>query len=336
MKQSYAQMKPYIGDINQLMPVLDGKLSGGFQDGVRFVEVSNGGNLVVTVLPDRCMDIYQVRYKGKNINYIGPCGITAPSYYDSQGDGWLRSFYAGMLTTIGLQNVGAAATVGGVAQGLHGRISNAPAELVNCNRTLVNDLPAVTLEGSMREAQFFGENLQLTRKYEFCYEEDAILLTDTITNHGYGPRPFVYGLHLNYGYPLLDEGVELTIPTENITPRSQHAADHIDTWQQVDAPAYPFEERCYLHDMKKDENGLCYYEIYNPKLNMGVRVQYNGNQFPYFCQWKMLEKGHYIMGLEPYNAPLDGPKLFEEGCKAPVLAPGESIVHKVKLEFFSK
>ena len=72
MSQTYQEMLEHIGDLDQLISFKEAVLTGGFQDGVRMMEVANGGNLSVTVLPDRCMDLYQVRYKGKNLNYLAP------------------------------------------------------------------------------------------------------------------------------------------------------------------------------------------------------------------------------------------------------------------------
>lgn len=170
MKKTYQKMREYIGDENQLMPFQLGKLVGGFQDGVSFAEIGNGGNLSVTVLPDRCMDIYQVRYKGKNMNYLAPCGIIAPEYYDAQGYRWLRSFFVGMLTTLGLQHLGKPSVrPDGEELGLHGRIDNTPAEQVRYTRGIENNQPTLLLEGCMKEARLFGENLTLHRSLKFKY-----------------------------------------------------------------------------------------------------------------------------------------------------------------------
>ena len=96
----------YVGDADQLMSVRDARLLNGRQDGVRMIQVDNGGALGCTILPGRAMDCYQMRYKGVNLNYIAPCGIVAPSYYDARGTEWLRSFFVGFLTTCGLQHIG--------------------------------------------------------------------------------------------------------------------------------------------------------------------------------------------------------------------------------------
>jgi galactose mutarotase-like enzyme len=50
----------------------------------------------------------------------------------------------------------------------------------------------------------------------------------------------------------------------------------------------------------------------------------------------MLGKGEYVLGLEPMNVFLDGPKLNEEGCMAPILAPGADMTYEVEIEFIDK
>ena len=337
MSEDYRKLLEYVGDQDQLISLQDAVMTGGFADGVRMMEVSNGGNLSVTMLPSRCMDIYQVRYKGKNMNYLAPCGIVAPEYYDAQGFRWLRNFFVGMLTTCGLQHTGSPRVLeDGEELGLHGRMANTPAENIRYERGLKDGVPSLTLEGTMREARIFGENLSLHRKIEFEYEKDSIVLTDTITNHGFGDRQFLYALHLNYGYPLLEEGTKLIFDTLETKPRTDEAAKYMDTWRDVEGPSYPYPERCYFHKIAKDEQGNAQYTIFNEKRGIGVNVQYNGNDLPYFTEWKMLGKGEYVMGLEPMNDFLDGPKLGEEGCTAPVLGPLESKVYVTRINFIDK
>lgn len=333
MGQSYQEQLEYIGDLNQLISMQEGVLSGGFQDGVRVMEVDNGGNLSATVLPGRCMDLYQVRYKGKNMNYLAPCGIVAPEYYDAQGTRWLRNFFVGMLTTCGLQHFGNPRIKDGEELGLHGRIANTPAENVKYTRGVRGETPTLTLEGTMREARIFGENLTLHRNLEFVYGEDSILLTDTITNHGFGDRQVLYALHLNYGYPLLEEGCKLILDTEETKPREENAARYLATWQQIEAPQYPYPERCYFHKLRRDSDGMVQYTLFNERRGIGVNVRYSGVDLPFFCQWKMLGKGEYVLGLEPMNVFLDGPKADEPACAAPVLGPGESKTYQARLNF---
>lgn len=62
------------------------------------------------------------------MSYMSPCGYVAPSYYDSIGTNWLKSFTAGFLTTCGLEAVGSPCVDAGETLPLHGTIGNLPCE----------------------------------------------------------------------------------------------------------------------------------------------------------------------------------------------------------------
>ena len=97
----YAHERRYIGNDAQLFSVKEYTLTQGKARGVRAVDVSTAAGLDYTVLPDRCMDIHQVRFHGKNACLLTPTGIVAPAYYDDAGEGLLKSFTGGFLTTCG-------------------------------------------------------------------------------------------------------------------------------------------------------------------------------------------------------------------------------------------
>lgn len=77
----YQEQRVYTGNLRQLFSVRESRLLGGKMDGVRVADIHNGGNLEVCVAVDRCMDIPEVRYRGRVLNYIiTPNGIVHPSY----------------------------------------------------------------------------------------------------------------------------------------------------------------------------------------------------------------------------------------------------------------
>ena len=330
------KMNPYIGDLNQLISYDLCTLSGGKQEGVECAHIHNGGNLNVTILPGRGMDVYQMRYKGTNVNYIAPNGIISSKYYEAEGNGFLRNFYVGFMTTCGLQNIGGPAEVNGEKHGLHGRISNQPAENVNVKHNFQNGKVGLALSGTMREASIFNVNLRLNREYSFVYGEDVIYVTDTITNLGFSSEKYLYALHINYGYPLLQPGTLLLLDTANVSPRDEYAGQYISSWKEIEEPECPYRERCYFHDLVENHEGESQYTIFNPNLKIGVNVKYSKKDFPYFVQWKMLGKGEYVMGLEPMNSPIDGPKIGEQGCKAPTIEPGESKIFNYSFSFIDQ
>lgn len=328
----------YVADPDQLMTVYDGFLTGGTRDGVRFMEVHNGGNISAMVLPGRCMDIYQVRYKGQNLNFIGNCGIVAAPFYDAQRNRWLRSFFAGMLTTMGLQNAGGAYTdASGDERGQHGRIANTPAENVSYERKITDGVPEVILSGTMRESAFGRCNFTLKRTLRFVYGKDSIDITDEITNHDYADRQYAYGLHLNYGYPLLEEGTELIFDAEESRALDAESEPYFRNIHVMEAPVEDGQKNLeFLHHLKQDADGNSGYTVYNRKRGLGVHVTFRADDFPAFNEWKYIGKGEYVVALEPVVLNMDGPKLGQPGCEAPVLKSGESRKYRYSLTFFEQ
>lgn len=325
----------YIGCEDQLLTCFEGVLTDGPSAGVKFIHVENGGELSVQILPDRGLGLYQVRFAGQNMNYLSPAGVRSPRLYDAREDHFLRSFYVGQMTTGGLQNIGPERRVYGELQGLHGNFDNTEASCVSCRRFVTDDGKAgLEISGTVREGRIFGENLKVERSYRFTEGEDTIVLHDTVTNEGFAPRQFVLLYHINFGYPLLEEGTKMILDSEEVKPRTAEAEKYMSTWNVIEAPSAPYPERCYFHKVRQDADGMCEYRLYNEKRGIGAAVRYSGKLLPHFCEWKMLGKGEYVLGLEPSNASMDGPAPGEEGCDAPLLQPGESISYRIEFRYF--
>ena len=71
------------------------RLCGGKGDGMRIPPNENGKGLMATFVPDRCLDLYRLEYKGINLGFFSPAGYVAPAYYNK--DEFLRSFTAGFF-----------------------------------------------------------------------------------------------------------------------------------------------------------------------------------------------------------------------------------------------
>ncbi|MBE6670766.1 MAG: DUF4432 family protein, partial [Ruminococcaceae bacterium] len=82
LKTRCAMNNKYIGNRMQLFDVREYKFSGGKAEGTRAIDIWNGANLHFTILPDRCLDLFTVRYKNKNMAFHTPNGVVNPSYYN--------------------------------------------------------------------------------------------------------------------------------------------------------------------------------------------------------------------------------------------------------------
>ena len=328
----YESIKQYIGNRQQLFSVRESRLSGGRADGVRVIDVQNGGNLSVTIVPDRCMDIFSVRYKGRCLNYITSNGLAHPAYYEVTGEGWSEAFSGGFLYTCGLSNTGLRSGTEWDAQKEHGCIANRPAERVNIVETETPDGPAVEITGTMKEGMLAGTNLSLTRSIRLSYQRDVVEVTDTVKNEGFRRVPHTILYHCNMGYPLLQPDSKFSIPHSAVRPRTPFAEEMLPHLDEILPPQDALEEMCYYYSILPDDSGWCAAMLENARENLRLRLRFDASTLDHFIQWKNFVKGEYIMGLEPANAPIDGREDALARGELPCLEGGETRTYRLIFE----
>ena len=317
-------MNPYIGHDSQLYGVEEHRLVGGKGDGMRLFQINNGKGLELTVSPDRAGDITRLRYKGINMSYMSPCGYVAPAYYDSIGSNWLGSFTAGFLTTCGLQAVGSPCTDEGEVLPLHGSIANTPCE----QAYWTEEDGALVVHAIVKDETIFGRKLRLTRKLVVSTEENSFEICDMIENTGDRVEPMEILYHMNMGYPLLDEDSVVKVPAASVTARDAHAEEDIENCLSMEKPTAGYQERCYYFKFA-DENGMA--SIWQPKLNLGLCMNFDAKELDGFVEWKMMGVRDYVLGLECGNCYPDGRDVMRRTGMLKFLQPGEKKEYKVRI-----
>jgi len=317
----------YCGHEGQTRGVEEHRLVGGRGDGMRLFEVRNGLGLEVTVAADRCADLYRVRFMGRNMGFFSPCGYVAPAYYDKDGDGFLKSFTTGFLTTCGLSAAGAPCEDDGESLPLHGTIGNTPADHIYWDETE----DALRVHATVREARIFQRKLILRRTLTFSCRENLLTISDAVENHGDAPSPLMLLYHMNMGYPLLSERAEVVIPSKTVTPRNAHAAEDLDTHLKMLPPQPGFEEQCYYHSFEGTGRAM----IFNPDIGLGLEISFDTSVLDHFCEWKMMGVHDYVLGLEPGNCICDGRKAVREAGELKWIAPGERKEFAVQVRFLA-
>lgn len=320
------KMNPYIGHHNQISGVEEVRLTGGKGDGMRLLQVRNGKGLELTISADRCADISRIIFKGDNMSYFSPCGYVAPAYYDKDGDGFLKSFTAGFLTTCGLTAVGSPCEDEGETLPLHGTIANTPCEQISWSE----DDEKIEIRAVVNDSRIFSRKLVLYRTVTVGKQDNTVTVTDTVENQGDAVSPLMLLYHMNMGYPLLSENAVLEIPSKKVTPRNAHAAEDLDTWNRMLPPTPGFEEQCYYHEFEKD--GCA--RIYNPDIRKGLEIRFDARELDCMTEWKMMGVRDYVLGLEPGNCTADGRDVMRSTGKLKFLAPGESRTYSVQIRFF--
>jgi hypothetical protein len=315
----------HTGDPGQVVGIKDYILNSGKAKGVRAFDIRNGSGLEFTILADRCLDIAGLYFKGVNCSYLSRSGIVAPEFFEPEGSGFLRSFFAGFLTTCGLRNVGAPCEVDGEKFGIHGRISNTPAEEISSYCSWDNDTPVITVNGKMREARLFGENLILHRTISCKAGENKISIHNTVENAGFKSEPLMLLFHFNLGYPLLDNEAKLITPTIKLLPRDEIAEKGKDCYGSFEDPVPGYAEQVFGHELRGNQEGKKRVSLVNPNLPLALSLEFNMNQLPEFHQWKQMGEGDYVLGLEPANCSVLGRAAALESQKVSIIEPGETM-----------
>jgi len=313
------------GNLSQVGGTRAYELSDGPEKGVRAVDFRTGTGFEFTVLPDRGLDISAASYRGMSLVWQSPVGEVAPTFYEPEGLGWLRTFHGGLLTTCGLTHAGAPCQDGNESLGLHGRYSTIPAREVCVESEWQGDEYVMTMKGVVRQAVLFGENLSLTRRILARLGESRLWLEDLVENTGFEKCPFVILYHINAGFPLVDLGTRLISTSVSVSPRDEEAEKGKEEFNVMSEPVAGYREKVYFHKMKSDPEGYAHGALVNARLGLGLYVKYKTDTLPHFVQWKMMGEGAYVVGVEPSNSLLRGRPQERKAGTLTELAPGEKV-----------
>lgn len=308
-------------------------LNDGPAKGTAAIDVDTGTGLRFTVLPDRGLDISRASFNQYNLVYLTPNGEVHPAFYDRHGEGWLRNFFAGLLTTCGLTTVGPPGMDGDAELGLHGRYTNLPALRVQDRSGWDGDRYCIEIVGTVEQCILFGNKMRLTRTLLAEAGVSAVTIRDRVENYGYAPSPYTILYHINAGFPLLSGASELVLTAEKTEPCDAQSKPGMENWMVFSDPIAGFEEENFLHTMRADASGLARVGFLNPSLGegLGLQLRFDTSTLPFFNEWKMVGQKDYVVGIEPCNAPCENRATLREMGLLPMLAPGESCTTEVEI-----
>ncbi len=320
-----------VGDMSQLADARLCELESGRGRGVRAVELKTGSGLNATILPDRGMDIAWAEYKGVPLAYISKAGVCSPWLFEEPGFGFMRNFTCGLLTTCGIANMGAVCTDQGKDYGLHGRISNIPAEDIGISKEWEGDDYVIRIRGKVRESAMFGENFTLTREISTKLGDTKITLHDTIENCSFQRQPYMILYHYNFGFPLVSATTKVYHSEGVVSPRDETARSGFDSYDTLQTPVPGFSEHCFNISMKDNRDDMLYACLFNRELNMGAYIRYRKNDLDYLNEWKQMGEGDYVFGWEPSNCLPEGREKARSNNRLPYLEPGETREYRFEI-----
>lgn len=317
-----------VGSLSQLARVDRFVESDGPAFGARRFRMVTGGGLEVEIHPDRALDLGQVTFNGVPMAWMSAVGITSPATASSRETEWLRSFGGGMMATCGLDTFGPPSVDEGVEYPMHGRVGAIPASIDSVRV----ERDTVSVEGTVRQARVFGENLLMRRRWSAGVGSTTLRLEDTITNAGASDSSHMILYHLNLGWPLLDEDARLSINSVRSWPRDEAAAAATGSVTLIEGPQRGFREQVFGHDFAGRPAAVA--KVENPRLGMSFELRFDPASLPGLHEWKMFGEYEYALGLEPTNVnSFAGRAGTREAGMLPFLAPGESVTYSLELIF---
>ena len=314
------ELMKYVGSLQQVAYVRPVTYTEGRSSGLKAYDVKNG-KLSMRIIADKCMDVSELSYGGININFLSKPGLQGRNQYDTNGQEAIYSIMGGLFFTSGLDNICAPCNINGIAYPMHGRIRTIPAEHLSADAGWEGNDYVLKVSGEMREAGLFGSNMVLRRSIETKLGEKSITVTDEIENQSFRAEQLMLLYHINMGYPFLDENTRLLIPTSKVTARDKNGEGHEAEYDRMDAPKDNEQEYVFIHSLNYDENGNTMVCVLNKPLGIGLKLEFNKKNLPYFMEWKSTGSGDYVVGLEPANSSVYGQPYHVKNGDLHKLAP---------------
>lgn len=304
--------------------------------------------LRVTVLLDRGSDIVEFRYKPLDLDllHFGQQGLRNPmqeipsAYTDSP----YLDFFNGGWNEI-LPNGGSPVIYKGAALGQHGEIS-----LLPWRCSLLEDTPDRVAARLWVRALRTPFLLEKTLSMEAG--KAALFIDERLTNEGGESMPLMWGHHIAFGRPFLEEGAVIDTPArrfivhppmDGYEPR-RFQPDTEDVWPHAravdgttgDASVVPpygedqTQEMGYITDFEEG-----WYAITNSARQVGFGIHFDPALFRYVWYWQQLGDGAegypwwgrtHVAALEPWTSfPTDGLLDAIGNGTALTLTPGQVI-----------
>jgi len=326
-----------VGDIRQLAKVEPVELVNGSERGVRSVRIRNGGGLDMTVVTDRGMAITDLAFQGVPQAFQTGVGVAHPAFSEPQGLGWLRTWPGGFLTPCGLTQVGSPNEDQGESLGQHGRVAGIPARDVHWGGEWKDDDYFLWVEGTVRQAAMFGEDISLRRRIGTWLGGTRFWIEDTVQNHSFKPVPHMFLQHFNLGFPLVDAGTRLELPDHVTQARDAVAQAGIEQYSQFEEPQPGYNEQVFYHNIQPGPGGQVEVRLINPNFNgsreLCVYWRYSVSEYPFLVEWKMMGEGPYVVGIEPANCQAGGRAAERQRGSLQILEPLETRHYRIEVGF---
>lgn len=325
------------------------------QNGVEMISLENN-RIKLVIASGKGADIVEILHKEKDVdcmwhsfNELRPMGYPSSkaaaggSFIDTYAGGWQELF----------PTYGAPADYYGAEIGVHGEACIYPWE---CR--IIEDSAekiSVACTARMIRSPFFLEKV-------FTMELDSygFSISQSVTNTGLLPLEFMWGHHPAFGFPFIEKGVTIELagrPDVSVLPETIGENCPFDGAVSGKWPMLPgrdgkpvdvsvtaaMSDKVYFECVASGlEDGE--YRIFNPVKDIGVRMEWDKEVFPYLWIWGMYG-GHqsapwfgraYTLAVEPWSSLPGDFKAAREAGHTLKVGAGECRETQVRFSYYSK
>ncbi len=143
--------------------------------------------------------------------------------------------------------------------------------------------------------------------------------------------------HVNFGWPLIDEGTKLLWQGNTQAKPGGINADLFNDKTDFKTCPAPLDshsgtgEAVAFIDPVADDAGLCEAGVHNEKLGLSVRMSWQKKQLPWLINWQHWGRGEYVTGIEPATHPPIGQAAARANSTLLFLQPGERRIFDLEL-----
>ena len=301
LEQEKRELLKRMGGMEQVAGVRPVSFSSGRAKGTEALEVRNLAGFQFTILPDQCMNLLDLSWRGTNLGFLSKNGLTGERFASPLDSEFLYRWPAGMLYTCGLASTGPANVDEGLYRTEHGRIGLMPAENLSVVQGWEDDEYRIRVRGVMRESMLFGYNLRLTREISVGLFDRHLVIEDTLENLEPKEEPFMLLYHVNFGFPLVDDGTEVVRSNAQTKVHPATPSDALQAWNRMGPPVDGAPEHVFYHT---GDQSLPVHTagVLNDTLGLGAYLRYPSENLPILVHWKCPRSHDYVIGLEPSNS----------------------------------
>jgi hypothetical protein len=325
---------------------------GTFSGEIEIVELEND-LLKISILAGRGADLAELTYKPKNFNLAWQTSTgwptkKTPVNHPADVDSFLNGYPGGWQSVF--PNGGAPSKYKGIEFGQHDEVS-----MLSWDYEIVKD----------HEEEISIKFTTFTQKVKFKYEktfslrkgEAIVFLDEKVTNLVDGTNEAMWGNHISFGEPFIDEFSRIEIDASTRVIPHPEAISSVgrrvglqnefkwpmaygENGEVIDFSRIPakntMSEILYLHGF----TNACYL-VTSPTQGLAARVTWDRTNFPYLWFWQEFGGAneypwfgkHFNIGLEPFSSyPTNGLAEAVSNGSALVFAPFEEKTSSLKFE----